>query len=149
MITYQAESIEKILDELKPLLEKHWEEVAWYKEDIKLNPDYDRYLQLDLMGLIHAVTVRDDGKLVGYNINFINNHPHYKDHTYAVNDIIFLSPEYRKPGLASTLILITEKLLKEIGVSVVTIHMKTDHTFEGLMDHTGFERQEYIYSKKL
>jgi len=144
---YQIESLVECLEDMKPLLEKHWKEVAWYQDEIKLNPSYDKYLQLEELGMLHIVTVRDGEELVGYNINFINSHLHYSDHVYAVNDIIFLKPEYRNVGVAIGLLEVTEQELKKLGVSVVTIHMKTDHPFKSLMEHAEFTQQEHIYSK--
>ncbi len=147
MITIKEEKLETCLEEMKPLLDKHWEEVSWYKDEVNFNPDYDKYYQIEKLGMLHVVTVRDDGELVGYNINFINAHLHYSDHKYAVNDIIFLSPEYRSGWNAKGMLDFTEECLKELGVSVVTVHMKTDHPFKSLMERTNFKQQEYIYSK--
>lgn len=147
MITLQEEKLEDILDELKPLLESHWEEVAWYKEQIELNPDYDRYLCLERAGCLHIVTARDDGELIGYDVSFIMPNMHYSDHTYACNDIIFLLPSYRHGQLAYDMVKHKESLLREKGVSVATYHMKLAHPFTRLMEATGFETQEYVYSK--
>ena len=44
---YEAENLRDILEELKPLLKEHWEEVAWYKDKIKLKPDYEKYLGME------------------------------------------------------------------------------------------------------
>lgn len=144
---YKAEYIKDVLKEIKPLLDKHWEEVAWYKDDIKLNPNYDQYIQMQENNGLLLVTVRHEGKLVGYNINFLHRHPHYKDHIYAVNDIIFLAPAYRHGKIAKELLDTTEEMLKQIGVSVVTLHMKPEHTFKSLAEACGFKQQEYVYSK--
>jgi len=149
MITYQAEKLETCLEEMKPLLTEHWEEVAWYKDEIEFKPDYDKYYQIEALGMLHVVTVRDGGELIGYNLNFINAHLHYSDHKYAVNDIIFLKPEHRHASIAIELMAITEKELRELGVSVMTMHMKVDHPFKSLMEQVDFARQEYIYSKRI
>lgn len=147
MITYQQERFIDLIEELKPLLESHWEEVAWYKDKIKLCPDYDRYAELDQIGALHIVTARDEGELVGYDINFVMPHLHYSEHTYAVNDIIFLLPEYRHAGIALEMVEHTEALLAEKGVSVITLHMKLAHPFTQLMEQAGYSAQETIYSK--
>ena len=144
---YKAEFIKDILHELEPLLEEHWEEVAWYKDKIKLKPDYSKYVQMQENNSLLCVTVRDEGKLIGYNINFLQYHPHYSDHVYAINDIVFLLPEHRHGHIAKQMLESTEEILKHIGASVVTLHMKPDHTFVTLAEHCGFKRQEYVYSK--
>jgi GNAT superfamily N-acetyltransferase len=145
---YQAEFIKDILHEIKPLLEDHWEEVAWYKDEIKLNPSYDKYIQMQEQNALLCMTVRDDeGTLIGYNINFLQYHPHYSDHVYAINDIIFLLPEYRHGNIAFKLLEATEQVLIHLGVSVVTVHMKPAHPFKTLAEASGFKQQEYVYSK--
>ena len=149
MITYQEEKLSDILPEMKPLLEEHWEEVAWYKDTIKLNPDYDMYLMMEERGRVHVSTARDDGKLVGYTVNFVAPNPHYSDHVYAVNDIIFLLPEYRHGFTAKGMIDYSEQKLEEMGVSVMTFHMKLANPFTTLLESCGFDCQELLFSKKL
>ena len=149
MITYQQEELRDVLDEMRPLFDKHWEEVAWYKESIKLNPDYDTYLAMAEMGRVVVVTARDEGELVGYNVMFLHTNLHYSDHVYGMNDIIFLHPDYRHSGIAKELIDLMETVLLEKGVSVITYHMKLAHPFESLMEECGFGKQEILFSKRL
>ena len=144
---YEAENLRDILEELEPLLKEHWEEVAWYKDKIKLKPDYEKYLGMEDQDKLLVTTARDNGKLVGYNVNFIAEHFHYSDHVYAVNDIIFVHPDYRHREVSAELINYTEELLKWKGVSVITLHMKPEHAFESLAKYCGFAKQEYVYSK--
>ena len=147
MYKYQVEKIKDILPELKGLIQDHWEEVAWYKDKIPLSPDYDRYLQMEELGMIHTVTVRYEDELIGYDINFVSPHLHYSSTKYAANDIIFLHPLHRGAGVALGMLNFAEEKLKEEGVSVITIHMKVDNPFKSLMDLAGFKHQEYIYSR--
>ena len=147
---YKAEFIKDILNELKPLLEEHWEEVAWYQDKIKLCPDYEKYILMQENNSLLCMTVRDDErKLIGYSINFLQYHPHYSEHIYAINDIIFVLPEHRHTEVSKTLIEATEQVLKHLGVSVVTLHMKPEHKFMSLVESCGFQQQEYVYSKYL
>lgn len=147
MITYQVEFLSMCLDELKPLLTLHWEEVALNKDKIKLNPDYDAYLQMEKQGMCHTVVVRDDDKVVGYFICFIVNHMHYKDHKWALNDILFIHPDYRGGKIAYKMFKFAEEKLKALGVSVIQLHMKTDFPFEPLAKACGYNKMEYNYSK--
>lgn len=149
MITYQEEKIIDILEELDPLLTDHYEEIAWRKDKIKLSPDYDKYLKLEEMGILHTVTARepDAGKLVGYFISFVQPHLHYSDTLYAVNDILYMSPEYRATEASANLFRFAEESLKSIGVDVITLHMKVWLPFEALSSYLGYEKIEYNYSK--
>jgi len=147
MITYQEESAAECLEEIKPLIEMHWEEIAVYKDKIKLNPDFDKYLLLDSIGLLHVLTARDDDKLIGYFISFIQPNMHYKESVFATNDILYIDPLYRKGSVGYKLFKKAEESLKEIGVDVIIVHSKVNNDFKPLMDKLGYERIEYNYSK--
>ena len=147
MITYQEEPLEDCLEEIKPLIEIHWEEIALYKDKIKLNPDFDKYLLLDSLGMLHVLTARDQGTLIGYFISFVQPNMHYKESVFAVNDILYIHPEYRKGSTGYKLFKKAEKSLKEIGVDVIIIHAKVNNDFKPLMDKLEYERIEYNYSK--
>lgn len=146
-ITYQVEPLAEFLEELQPLLEQHYEEVAMYKDHIKLDPDYDKYLALDAAGFLHCVTVRAAGTLIGYFISFVHPHIHYKETEYAVNDILYLDPEYRGTNVAVKMFMFAEEKLKEEGVDVIVLHMKTSLPFESLAKFLHYDKAEYNYSK--
>lgn len=147
MITFQQETLDQSLGEMKPLFEKHYKEIAMYQDKIELNPDYDRYYELEKNGGLQIYTARDDEKLIGYTIYFTNKHLHYKDHLYAANDIIYVDPEYRGSLMAFDLLHFADEQLKELGVSVVTMHMKSYAPFETLMKACEYDKAEFIYSK--
>jgi len=140
MIEFQEEALIDILDELKPLLTEHWEEIALYKDKIKLSPDYERYLMADDVGVLHILTARDDEKLIGYFISFVQPHVHYMDNTFAINDVLFIHPSYRKGSVGYKLFKHAEKSLKAIGVDVIMIHAKVKRDFKPLMDKLGYDR---------
>lgn len=150
MITYQQERYADVIDEMKPLLERHYEEVAAYKDRIKFNPDYAGYEAMDALGILDIFTARDtdaNNALVGYCVSFVNAHPHYSDHVYAVNDVVYVDPDYRHGEVAPEMISRLEKRLEEMGVSVMTFHMKTYKPFRTLMESLGFDEIESMYSK--
>ena len=147
MINIQIEKLNSCLEEMKPFLIKHYEEVAMYKEHIKLNPDYDTYFRLEESGDLVVVIAREEGKLVGYFLSFVMRHPHYKDHLFASNDIIYVDPDNRDFGIGPSMISFAEGCLKERGVSVMVINMKTAKPFEGLCQSLGMDRAEYTYTK--
>jgi len=150
MIEFNEEFFDDCFLEMVPLLKDHWKEVAVYQDDVPLDIDVERYKTLEEMGRLHIVTCRDDGKLVGYCVTIINEHMHYKSTVFGLNDIIYLAPEYRRAGVAYSLIAFVEMCLKEkYNVKVMTLHMKTAIPFESLAEACGFNKVEYIYSKVL
>lgn len=148
-ITYQQEFLSQVQDEAKYLIELHWEEIALNKDSIKLNPDWEAYASLEVMGKLKIFTARDKGKLVGYFVVIVSNHIHYMDHLFAANDIIYLHEDYRKGFSGMRLIKFAEKALKEDGVSVLTINTKVHQPFDPVLKWLGFNLIERVYSKYL
>lgn len=147
MVTYQEESFIDIVEELTPLIYEHWEEIALHKDKIKLNPDFNKYIEADELGLIHILTAREEEELIGYFISFVQPHLHYMDTLFAVNDVLFVTKKHRKGRVGYILFKKAEESLKEIGVDVIMIHAKVHADFKPLMDSLGYDRVEYNYSK--
>ena len=76
MVEYQEETYDSVIDEIKPLLEGHYQEIANNRDVIKLNPDYEIYKRFCELGQIRIVTARADGELVGYCIVVVRPHLH-------------------------------------------------------------------------
>jgi len=147
-IVISEEPLSLCLDEMKPIFDSHWQEIALYKNHIKLNPDYEKYLFMAENGLLSVYTARNEGEIIGYAVFFISPHLHYKDHVYANNDIVYIAKEFRKSGLAVKLFTYAEKELKaNYKVDVVSVSMKNAFPFYDLMEYLGFECIETIYSK--
>ena len=148
-VKYQQEFLSSVRGEIEPLLNSHWEEIALNKDNIKLNPDWDAYESLESEGKLKIFTARDDGHLVGYFVVIVGTNIHYKDHLFASNDIIYLSPKHRKGFTGIKLIKFAERCLKNDGVSVLTINTKVHQPFDKLMDFLKFRKIERVYSKYL
>lgn len=146
-ITYQQEALEDIKFEIQPLLYEHWKEIAMYKDKVDLAPDWARYRGLEESGALHVVTVRDDGVLVGYYVTLIVQGLHYRNTLYGMNDIVIIKPEYRNAGVGKKLFETVEAMLKEKGVQVMTMHMKTYAPFDELCLALNYDYAERLYTK--
>src|SRR5258708_32849001 len=123
----QSEKISDSLEEAKPLLQKHWDEIAFYK-DIPLSPDYDLYLKLESAGVVKSFAARNgDGKMIGYAVYLLQKNPHYKESLWAKQDIIFVDPDHR--GMGMFFLRWCDEQLKELGVQVVGQHVTKSHNF--------------------
>jgi hypothetical protein len=49
-VNYQQEFLYQVEDDIKYLIELHWDEIALNKDNIKLNPDWDAYSNLEQQG---------------------------------------------------------------------------------------------------
>jgi len=96
-IVFGLEKFADIMDEIKPLFQLHYDEIAHYK-DIKLSPNYEAYTNGSESGGIKCFTARKNGQLVGYNFFFVYPNMHYSESLQAVQDIIFIHPSHRGFG---------------------------------------------------
>lgn len=145
---FQREKAHDVFQEMKPLVEKHWREIEHYK-DIPLDPDYDTYLKMEDLGILRVYTARDEGKLIGYAVFFIKHHLHNKNSLQAVQDLIFIDPEFRG-GLGARFIMWTEKELVKEKVQAVFHHIKiaTPKTVN-MFENMGYELIDVIAGKRL
>lgn len=137
-----------IWDEVQPLLDAHWREIAFYR-DIPLEPRKGVYEGMDKAGMIRVFTARSHGELVGYAAYIITQHMHYASWKVASQDVLFLLPEFRNAGNGAGLILFSERLLANEGVQAVTQHVKDAFDFGPLLRGIGYERMESTYIKRL
>ena len=146
-LNYQQEFLVTARPDAQKLLEDHWEEIALNKGKIALNPDWDAYEALEFSGKLKIFTARVNDRMVGYFVVLVGPNLHYRDHIFAVNDILYLDKNYRRGRTGIKLIKFAEQCLKEDGVSVLNINTKTHKPFDSLMEYLGFNLIERVYSK--
>lgn len=148
--TYQLEPITSLWDEILPLVKAHYHEVAHY-QDIELAPDFDQYDALDQAGILRAYTARVDGVLIGYAIFMVKRNLHYSRSLQAIQDVLFILPEYRKNGVGAGLILHCDMELDKLGAEVVYHHVKVkpELDFSPLLERIGYELIDKIYGKRM
>jgi GNAT superfamily N-acetyltransferase len=144
--TFQRETVAKVIDEIKPLLEKHWEEIAHFK-DIALDPEYETYHKAEAADRIRVFTVRaTEGDLIGYGVFFLGS-LHYRATKTASQDILFVLPEHR--GITGYRFLeYCDNQLKAEGVKIVYHHVKVAHDFGRLLRRIGYEAVDTIYARR-
>lgn len=145
MIAYARESVADVAAEIQPLLEAHWREIAHY-QDIALKPDWDFYRQAKT---VRVYTARADGTLIGYGVFFVSHNKHYMGSLQAVQDILFVAPEYRGRTVGPRLIRFCEDMLREEGAQCVYHHVKVAHDFGPLLRAMGYEEVDTIWAKRL
>ena len=149
MITFQREPLRAVIDDVQPLLQLHYEEVALHRDVIKLNPRWDQYFLLEQIESFAVYTARDDGALVGYNAFFVNHHMHYEDLVVAHNDVLFLHPASRRGTTALCFIDYTEQALQALGARKVGYHIKLAHDWRPILHRRGYQDEEVMCAKLL
>jgi GNAT superfamily N-acetyltransferase len=148
MITYNVEADwPAFRRDIEPLIELHWREIALDHNSIKLNPDWDEYDRMDKAGMLHLVSVRNDGAMVGYFIGIVRPHLHYKDSLTSFCDVVFIKPEYRQGMVGVKLFKEVTKSLKERGIQKVYLNTKAHHDFGVVLERLDYRKTETIYTK--
>lgn len=145
MITAAPEPFMAQVEELKPLLPKHWEELGIYRDRMPLDPQWPTYQAAEDAGQLLYVPLRSAGALVGYFIGIIAPGLHYQTTLTCKMDIAFVLPEFR--GSAGTALFDAVKAeLKRRGVKLWWVGSKDHHPIEGFYEALGFERQETYFA---
>jgi hypothetical protein len=147
MIEYSVETLRPIITEVAQLLRVHHAEV----EDGRwmINPDFDKMADLEEEGIGVFTTVRDNGKLVGYSYDWMLQSFHYKGKQVAVNDGIYIDPEYRHLGLTGEFLKFIEKTVKGYGAQSHSVTLKVKNPCRSLMSGLGYVNQELIWFKRI
>lgn len=147
MITAQVEPFRPFLEEVKPLLQLHYEELALNRDKVPLDPQYEGYIQRDNAGQILLVTLRETGRLVGYFVGFVAPGFHYQTCLTLTMDIFWTHHDIRG-GLAGVkLFREVEKEAKRRGVHRMFYGSKMHKDASRLFEFLKMEPVETYYSK--
>ena len=148
-IVYRVENIDDVRPEMEPLAIIHWCELAGDQDDIPLDFDWELYANLQAMGKILFVTVRDCGVLVGYHCSLVSNHMHYKSTLHGIVDFLWIHPDFRRGFIGINLLKFVEKELRERGVKKVIMSSKSKLDTSALLSRLGYNYSERIFTKVL
>lgn len=140
----------ELFEELMPVLERHFKEIAHY-QDIPLQPDIQRYINIDQAGCLRAFTARDELKeLVGYVVFFVQPAIHYSGSLQAMQDVVYLEKSQRGLGFGRAFLQWCDEQLKADGVQVVYQHVKPKHmALAKVSESLGYELVDHIYGRRL
>lgn len=149
MLVAQPEPFAPFLEEVKPLLPLHWEELALNKDKVPLSPQYDEYLRRDALGMVLVVTLREAGELVGYFVGFVAPGLHYSTCLTLHLDIFWLKPEHRGKMGGVKLFHAVEAEAKRRGVQRLFVGSKCHLPADFLFERLGYEKVEHVFSKMI
>jgi len=150
-VSFQEEKLSEIIEEIKPLLHAHWQEIGIFdKEKHPLDPDWDLYFKAEAAGIHFFFTVRQDGKLIGYYSSILfPKHFHYRSIFASDCDLFFLAPEFRSGLIGLRMLREVENVLKRKGVNMITHTVKISFPLEPIMKRLGFEPMDIKYFKEV
>lgn len=147
MITYLVEPWSQVKQEIVNLIDKHWEEVAVYRDQITLKIQWDAYDAMEKQGMLHCVALRNEGALIGYYIGIVKPHLHYADSLTCFTDVYFIDKAHRKGRAGIELFKIVEKTLHKRGVQRMIVSTKITLDMSPILQRLGFDETERVYMK--
>jgi GNAT superfamily N-acetyltransferase len=150
LIDYAVELLAQWRPDAEPMLPKHYEELATYKE-VPLEVHWPHYERAESNGVLRIYTARDDGVLIGYALFVcVWKHPHYRSISIASNDVIWIDPNHRGAGVATGLCEFFEKDLHLLflrfalsGRGLIHIRAKTKaEALSKMLQARGYQSDE-------
>jgi hypothetical protein len=150
-LVYAVERWETFGPDLPAIIYQHWREVALDIQDIPLDMNYARYAELDALDMLHIVTVRIRGNLIGYFVAFVMGHMHYQSTLHAMVDLYYILPHFRRGTTALKLFGVAHRTLKARGVvkiaSATKLHSGLD--MSRLFEYMDYRLTEKAYTRLL
>jgi L-amino acid N-acyltransferase YncA len=151
-ITYQVERWAAFAADAQDLFRQHWLEIALGHAKVPLDVAHDRYQAMCDQDVLHIVTVRDNGRLVGYHVAIVSGHLHYASTLHGITDVYYLLPKYRRGRTGIRLFQRVEAEMRALGVEKLFTGVKL-HTADGqsgrLFEYLGYTPTETLYTKLL
>ena len=150
MLIYAVEPYGALTEEIKPLLQEHWREIAVDRDTIPLHVNVEQYRHLAACGSLVLITARDSVRLVGYIAAIMSNHLHYASTLHAIIDVFWLEPEYRQGRNGLGLFVALEAELARCGVRKVIGQTKLGAAdVWPVFKFLGWTETERLYTKVL
>lgn len=134
-----------LINEMRPLLERHWQEVALCDAFGPVDIAEDAYRRVEEGGMLRVYTARRNGALVGYAAYFVLPNLHYRSKLAAESDVFFLLPEERRGLVGLRLLQFADKALAAEGVAVIVNKVKMSHDCGKLFERMGYKQHEKLY----
>lgn len=146
-ITYAVEAWPDMYKEYEPFVIPHWEELGLDRMDVPVSIDWARYQELHDAGILHIVTTRDNGTLIGYHMSLVSTALHYSTTPHAMVDLYYLKPEYRKSKVGLKMFQFAERALKNRGVVKIITATKLHLNHTPLFEALGYKASEITFTK--
>lgn len=124
--------------------------MALNQDTIALDVDADRFKVIDDQGLLHILTARFNGWMVGYYIAIVMPHLHYKSAgIMAFTDMFYILPQYRNGGNGVKLFTEAERTLRDRGVKKAYISTKVHQDHTEIFERLGWKLSDKSFIKML
>ena len=146
MISYQKETVSSFLKDAYPLFDEHHKEVSERQDLIKHDLNVKQIQVMEDRSMLEILTVRDDGKLIGYHTWILFKALHFKSVLTASSDLLFILPEYRKGLFGYKFLKWSLSVIKKRKPQRVLIGIKPKNDFSKILKRLGANHFETTYS---
>lgn len=145
--TFASERIKDAFDEAADLIKANEAETGYIAKDIvpaRVAPK-EAYVRMEDLGVTRLFTMRDAGKLVGYQVFLATPHFRYPGVKFASQDTFFVSSTHRGIG--------PSRFLAYADVALQAEHLRPLRNFRpnkdlsSLYAHHGYEKLEEVWIK--
>lgn len=142
-------SLEDFRENAAHLFRPHWDEVAKKKHLLELHPDWEFYERAEDAGRLVILLAERRGSVVGYSVNLVNQHPHYRHVTIFQQDLLYVHPDERGTRLGQRLMDATEGQARKAGAHLVLTHSKPDTALDRMLPRLGYAIQDHVWAKEV
>lgn len=135
-----------------------WEEVEDGREDMPLSINWPHYRRMEREGILQLAYLKAGAQLIGYNVFFVHAPAHHSLTKWAINDLVYLDPAYRKGATGVRLIAECESHLKALGAKLILYTVKLHRrlgpeknrgSVGTLLERMGYSPFEASFAKRL
>src|SRR6185369_483724 len=119
-VTFQWEPFDELIVECAPLVRRHFAEVALFTDKLPLVPDWKMALNLASAGVLHVLTARANGVLIGYIFNLLLPSM-FCSVPWATVHGFWIDPLYREGRVGIDLFKKNEEGMRERGAKALSL----------------------------
>jgi hypothetical protein len=144
----QVEKFSDIMVELPELFSEQYSELVVDKDGLTDDADYQRYVGLEKLQVLHCITARHNGKLIGYFFNMVVYHLQHRGMKTSMSDLIYILPEYRKgTGVGLSLLRAGVTEMRKLGVKKMYVTAKINTALGVVLNKLKFRMIEVVFSR--
>lgn len=144
---FASEQIKNVFDEAVDLIKANEAETGYIAKDIvpaRVAPK-EQYVRMEDLGVTRLFTMREAGKLVGYQVFLATPHFRYPGVKFASQDTFFVSSGHRGIG-PSRFLAFADAALQEEHLRPLR-NFRPHKDLSRLYSHHGYEKLEEIWIK--
>ena len=148
MIVVQSETLDQAWTDLVPLIFAYWKEAETHRHYQGIELRRDRYDEYERAGMLHCVTIRDDGRLVGYALGYVSVSMRSQVKTWG-DDMFYLLPSYRGRTAGPRMLRLIEEYCRDHQVAEIVLNARADGDLPDILGRLDYTPVSVQYSKRL